>query len=194
LIIVGVLITDQALKLWVKLHMQIGDEFTVIGQWARFHFIENEGMAYGISFGQGLGKLALTFFRLLAVTGLFAYLVYQVREKAHTGFIVCLSLILAGALGNIVDSIFYGVIFSESHGQLAQLFPPGGGYGKWFQGRVVDMFYFPIIQGYWPDWVPVMRGKYFEFFRPVFNVADSAISTGVLSFILFQGRFFKEKQ
>lgn len=192
LIVPGVLIADQVLKFWVKLNMQIGDEFTVLGDWARFHFIENEGMAYGISFGQGAGKLALTLFRMTAVVALSYYLFTQVKAKAHAGFIACLSLILAGALGNIIDSVFYGVIFSDSYGQMAQLFPEGGGYGNWFQGKVVDMFYLPIIQGFWPDWVPVLGGRYLEFFRPVFNIADSAITMGVVSFLVFQGRFFPE--
>jgi signal peptidase II len=193
-VIFSILVFDQVLKFWIKLNMQIGDEFSLVGSWARIHFIENEGMAYGISFGQGAGKLALTFFRLIAVFGLSIFLYFQIKNKAHKGFIVCLSMILAGALGNIVDSVFYAVIFSDSHGQLAQLFPPEGGYGSWFRGKVVDMFYFPIIQSYWPTWVPVVGGRYLEFFRPVFNVADSAITLGVFTFLIFQGRFLPEEK
>jgi signal peptidase II len=188
------LLADQASKFWVKLTMHSGDEFSYIGHWARIHFVENEGMAFGMSFGVGMGKFMLTFFRILAVIFISVYLSKQIRSRqASKGFVFALALILAGAVGNIIDSIFYGQIFSHSEGQIATLFPREGGYAGWFHGRVVDMLYFPLFHGTWPKWMPGMGGDYFEFFRFIFNVSDACITIGVFVILIFQKKFFKEE-
>lgn len=192
LVIFGVLLVDQITKFWVKLNMMSDDEFFIFDSWLRVHFIENPGMAFGMEFGGDYGKLLLTIFRIIAVFVLIFVIRNQIKIKAHTGFLIALSFILAGAMGNIIDSIFYGVIFSHSDGQLATLFPPEGGYGTWFHGKVVDMLYFPMISTTWPEWIPYFGGKHLSFFDPIFNVADSAISTGVVIILLFQKKFFKE--
>ena len=192
LVIFGVLLVDQITKFWVKLNMMSDDEFFIFDSWLRVHFIENPGMAFGMEFGGDYGKLLLTIFRIIAVFVLIFVIRNQIKIKAHTGFLIALSFILAGAMGNILDSIFYGVIFSHSDGQLATLFPPEGGYGTWFHGKVVDMLYFPMISTTWPEWIPYFGGKHLSFFDPIFNVADSAISTGVVIILLFQKKFFKE--
>lgn len=187
------LIIDQITKFWVKLSMKSGDEFTYIGQWARIHFVENEGMAFGMSFGAGMGKFLLTFFRIIAVIFISYLLSQQIKDKKSSkGFIFAMSLILVGAIGNIVDSIFYGQLFSDSEGHIATLFPAGGGYASWFHGRVVDMFYFPIYRGVLPNWIPFYGGKYFEFFQFIFNVADACITVGVFIILIFQKQFFKD--
>lgn len=194
LTIVISLVIDQASKIWVKLTMRSGDEFMYIGDWARIHFVENEGMAFGMSFGAGFGKLMLTVFRIIAVFFITYYLSQQIKDKKSSkGFVFALSLILVGAVGNIIDSIFYGQIFSHSEGQIATLFPAGGGYAKWFHGRVVDMFYFPLYRGILPEWIPFFGGKFFEFFQFIFNVADACITVGVAIILLFQKQFFKEE-
>lgn len=194
LTIVISLVIDQASKIWVKLTMRSGDEFMYIGNWARIHFVENEGMAFGMSFGAGFGKLMLTVFRIIAVFFITYYLSQQIKDKKSSkGFVFALSLILVGAVGNIIDSIFYGQIFSHSEGQIATLFPAEGGYAKWFHGRVVDMFYFPIYRGVLPEWIPFFGGKFFEFFQFIFNVADACITVGVAIILLFQKQFFKEE-
>lgn len=193
-VILAVLLVDQLLKFWVKLNMQIGDEIMLFGNWGSLHFIENKGMAFGMEFGGNYGKLLLTIFRLIAVGVLSFVIRNQIKTAAHYGFLISLSLILAGALGNIIDSIFYGVIFNESYGQVAQLLPANGGYGSWFQGHVVDMLYFPLIDTQWPSWIPILGGKSLSFFDPIFNIADSSISTGVFSILIFQSVFFKEKK
>ncbi|MFN8295710.1 MAG: lipoprotein signal peptidase [Chitinophagales bacterium] len=187
------LIIDQISKFWVKLTMKSGDEFSYIGNWARIHFVENEGMAFGMSFGAGIGKFLLTFFRIVAVLFISYYLSQQIKNKnASKGFVFALALILTGAMGNIVDSIFYGQIFSGSEGQIATLFPAQG-YASWFHGRVVDMFYFPIYRGILPNWIPFFGGKFFEFFQFIFNVADACITIGVFIILIFQKKFFKEE-
>ena len=194
LTIVLSLVIDQVTKIWVKLTMQSGDEFSYIGNWARIHFVENEGMAFGMSFGAGMGKFLLTFFRIIAVGFISYYLAQQIKDKKSSkGFVFALSLILVGAIGNIIDSIFYGHIFSHSDGQVAKLFPLGGGYSSWFHGRVVDMFYFPIYRGILPNWIPFFGGKFFEFFQFIFNVADACITIGVFIILIFQKKFFKEE-
>jgi signal peptidase II len=193
-----IIFIDQALKFYIKLNYFIGEEHAIIGTWARLHFVENEGMAWGLKWGGNIGKIALTLFRLVAVIwGVFLIKGF-VEKKYHNGFLFCAALIFAGALGNLIDSIFYGVIFEASvpyTTMVAQLFPSGGGYAPLLQGKVVDMFYFPMIQNaHFPSWFPIWGGEEFEFFRPVFNIADAAISTGVISLFVFQGKFFKDPE
>jgi signal peptidase II len=190
-IVILILAIDQALKFWIKTHMFMQQEFVIFPNWFRIHFIENEGMAYGLKFGGDFGKILLTMFRLVAVVVGFVYMKKLIREKYSTGLLICGSLILAGAAGNLIDSMFYGLIFNDSVGyEVAKFMPAGGGYGSFLHGRVVDMLYFPIYEGYLPKWVPFKGGDYFVFFRPVFNIADAAISTGVITILLFQKRFF----
>jgi signal peptidase II len=195
LTVLVVLLIDQASKIWVKTNMEYGEEFLIFGmEWARIHFVENEGMAFGISFGANMGKLLLSLFRIVAV-GFIVYFIGQMLKTGESiGALICFSLILAGAAGNIIDSAVYGLIFSESsyHGGLATAFPEAGGYAGFLYGKVVDMFYFPIIQTNWPSWFPVIGGRPFEFFSPVFNVADSAITSGIIALLLFYRRFFNE--
>ena len=194
IIVISVLILDQALKFWIKTNFNYGDELNILGlNWARIHFVENEGMAFGISFGGKSGKLALSLFRLLAVVFLVYLIRTLIRSKESRGLLVCFALILAGAIGNILDSAFYGLIFSESSytGPVAQLFPENGGYAGFLHGRVVDMLYFPMVDTHIADWIPVWGGERFKFFKPVFNIADSAITTGVLSMIVFYRGFLR---
>ena len=190
-IVILILVIDQTLKFWIKTHMFMQQEFVIFPNWFRIHFIENEGMAYGLKFGGDFGKILLTMFRLVAVVVGFVYMKKLIKEKYSTGLLICGSLILAGAAGNLIDSMFYGIIFNDSIGyEVAKFMPAGGGYGSFLHGRVVDMLYFPIYEGYLPTWLPFKGGDYFVFFRPVFNVADAAISTGVIAILLFQKRFF----
>jgi signal peptidase II len=189
-VLVAVLLIDQSLKFWVKLNMTLGDEI-IVANWARLHFTENPGMAFGMTLGGSYGKLILSLFRIVAIVGMMYYLRSLVRHKAHYGLIASIALIMAGAMGNIFDSALYGLIFSDSYHHPAVLFPPQGGYAGFLHGRVVDMFYFPLFSGYMPDWVPLWGGEYMEFFRPIFNVADSAISIGVFIILIFQHRFFQ---
>ncbi len=193
LIILAVLVVDQAVKIWAKTHMLMGEEI-VITNWWRLHFTENPGMAFGMVLPGVSGKLFLSIFRLAAVIGGGWYVVHLLRTKAHWGFVVACSLILAGAIGNMIDGAFYGLMFSDSYGgSVAQLFPKGGGYAGFLQGHVVDMMWFPLFHGFFPSWVPIWGGEYFEFFRPVFNVADSAITSGVFVILVFQKYFFVEE-
>lgn len=173
--------------------MTIGQEIHVFGNWFIIHFTENEGMAFGMSFGGDFGKLLLSIFRILAILAITWY-IFRIRKiPDKKGLIFSLSLILAGALGNIIDSAFYGMIFSASKfHEIATLFPAEGGYSSFLHGKVVDMFYFPIIKGYYPTWFPLWGGQDFVFFRPVFNIADSSITIGVFILIFFQKRFFKK--
>lgn len=174
--------------------MYLGQEFAIAGNWFILHFTENNGMAFGMEFAGEYGKLFLSLFRILAVCVIGWYLFGLVKTKAHPVFITSIAMIMAGAMGNIIDSTFYGMIFSSSEYQLAQLFPPGGGYSSLLHGRVVDMFYFPIIKGVIPEWVPFWGGDYFVFFRPVFNIADASITMGVALIILFQKAIFRKKE
>lgn len=190
LIVVLVLLVDQILKIWIKTNMTLGEEFNVIGHWFIIHFVENNGMAFGFEFGGEYGKIFLSLFRVVAVFGIGWYILKLVKKDLPMGFIACVSLIFAGAIGNIIDSAFYGLIFNDSYGQVSTLFPEGGGYASFLHGRVVDMFYFPLFSGVYPDWVPFAGGSEFQFFRPVFNVADSSISIGIFSIIFFYRKQF----
>lgn len=193
-IVVLILLVDQVLKFWIKTNMTIAEQFPVISSWFFIHFIENEGMAYGLKFGGEFGKIALTLFRLIAVVIGFFYMKKLVKEEYHKGLLICGALILAGAAGNLIDSMFYGMIFSEStRYEVAQYLPAAGGYGTFLHGNVVDMLYFPLFDGYLPSWVPIWGGEYFIFFRPVFNIADASISIGVITILLFQKRFLHKK-
>ena len=171
--------------------MYLGQEYR-IADWFIIHFTENPGMAFGMELGGNYGKLILTLFRIIVVGGIFYWLRGMVKENAKPVAITAVSLVLAGAIGNIIDSVFYGVVFNESYGQLATFMPEEGGYAGWFHGRVVDMLYFPIYKGYLPDWIPFWGGDYFVFFRPIFNIADTAISVGVGLLLLFQKTIFKK--
>jgi signal peptidase II len=171
--------------------MILGQEIHVFGNWFILHFTENDGMAFGFNFPGNSGKLILSLFRIAAIIGITIFLRHLIRNKAHPGFIISVSVILAGAIGNIIDSAFYGLIFNHSWGQEAKMFPEEGGYASFLYGKVVDMLYFPIIRGEWPQWFPVFGGREFIFFRPVFNIADSSITVGVFIILIFQKKFFK---
>jgi len=176
-----IIIVDQIVKTWVRTHMIINDpasDIHLIGSKAMLHYTENNGMAFGWEIGGEAGKLTLTIFRIVAVLGIGYGLVYLVKHKYHRGLILCVALIFAGALGNIIDSTFYGLLYQ--HGQL-------------FEGRVVDMFYFPLIRGTYPAWFPFWQGQSFEFFQPIFNLADASISVGVILILLYQKRYFKRQ-
>ena len=188
--IVLVLIVDQAVKIWVKTHMYIGESIRVT-DWFYIAFIENNGMAFGMEVGS---KLFLSLFRIVAVVFLSWWMLkIKNRPQVATGFIVCLALIIAGAAGNIVDCLFYGLMFNDPVPPLVASFVPGDGYAGLFYGRVVDMLYFPLFSFYWPYWIPWIGGERFEFFRPVFNIADSAISVGVDCMILFYHRYLSSE-
>jgi signal peptidase II len=210
-VILLILIADQALKIWVKTHMPLSDENwdqyhamltpydrgirPVGGSWFQVYFVENSGMAWGWELGGSWGKMTLTLFRLIAVVAGVFIIRNFIRKNYHRGFIICAALIFAGALGNLIDSMFYGLIFDESNlYHVAHLFPPKG-YAGFLHGKVVDMLYFPVIKDkLLPGWIPFMGGERFTFFSPVFNIADASISTGVIAILLFQKRFFKKEE
>lgn len=210
-----VLLLDQVTKIWMKTHFMLGEEFDVLGlNWFRIHFLENYGMAWGTEFGGKYGKLMLTSFRLLAITGIGYWLYNSLKSKGPKILILAICLIFAGALGNIIDSVFYGIIFGDSRGQIASFLPKEGGYSTLFHGKVVDLFYFPFIENAslpswipeinfkWPDWFPFIGGNHFSlftdrnftFFQYVFNVADAAISVGVGLLLFFNKRAFPQKE
>ena len=198
LLIAIVLLLDQLLKVYIKLTMTIGQEFPMIGDWAIIHFTENNGMAFGFQFAGEWGKLALSIFRILAVIAIGIYLYLLTRKKGSFGPVFGISMVLAGALGNIIDSAFYGMLFSNSsYHTVASFLPEAGGYADFLYGKVVDMFYFPLLmlqQSEAPAWIPDFifgSDGYFIFFRPVFNIADAAISTGVIWLLLFERRFLR---
>lgn len=183
-IVAAIILVDQIVKIYVKTHMYIGEDVALIGDWCHLHFVENEGFAFGMAFGGAVGKIILTLFRIVA-SGLIVWIVYnQLKNNGRTSLIASLTLIFAGAIGNLVDSCFYGLTFSESLYDVAVLFPPEGGYAPFMQGKVVDMFYFPLFSFHWPEWIPFVGGNYFEFFSAIFNVADAAITIGVIWLIL----------
>lgn len=190
LIIIAVLVIDQIIKIWVKTSMYMHESIRIT-DWFYIYFTENNGMAFGMEL---FGKLFLTSFRVVAVCLIAWYLFRIVNRHYKTGYIVCLSLILSGAVGNIIDSIFYGEIFSEStRTQIASWVPLGEGYGSWLHGKVVDMFYFPIIDTNWPSWMPFVGGEHFIFFSPIFNFADAAISCGIIAMLLFYSRYLNQE-
>lgn len=180
-----VLVIDQIIKIFIKTHFTIGQEFDLIGSWCRIHFIENRGMAFGMAFGGNLGKLLLTFIRLVASVLIYIYLQKLVKRKDRDLVIYSFALIFAGAVGNIIDSLLYGVLFSEStYFQVATFLPKTGGYAPVLFGKVVDMFYFPIVDTTFPSWIPIVGGKPFQFFNAIFNFSDAAISVGVVMLIV----------
>jgi signal peptidase II len=193
LIILLILFFDQVLKIWIKTHLMLGDEIIIAKNWFILHFVENNGMAFGLEFGNHIGKYFLSIFRIVAIGGLGWYIGKLWKRDIPFGIVACFSLIMAGAIGNILDSAFYGLIFNESYGHVATLFPAGGGYAAFLQGRVVDMFYFPLISGHYPSWFPFVGNDDFIFFRPVFNLADSSITVGIISILIFYRKFFDEK-
>ncbi len=189
-----ILILDQITKIWIKTTMIIGQEYHVFGNWFIIHFTENNGMAYGMELGGDLGKLALSVFRIVAVIfiGYFLYKLSKNEEK-NTGFVLSIAGIFAGALGNIIDSLVYGTIFTDSYYRVAEIFPKEGGYSSFLHGKVVDMFYFPIINTHIPQWSPIFAGEQFVFFQPVFNIADASITISVVAIILFHRKYLMKK-
>ncbi len=180
----SVIILDQAVKMAVHSNMALNSEFSVIGDWFRIHYILNSGMAFGLKVDWEYGKLLLTVFRLIAMGGIGYYLITLINRKVHQGLCWSIALILGGAVGNLIDSIFYGVFLRNA---------PLDAVTPWFHGQVIDMLYFPIIQTTFPNWLPIWAGQSFEFFRPIFNMADASIFIGVAVILLFQKQFFPDK-
>jgi signal peptidase II len=193
-VVLLILLADQVLKIWVKTHMQICESIPMLGDWFKIYFVENEGMAFGMAFGGEVGKIILTLFRIVASVGITWAIFYLTQTQSRKLTIISVSLILAGALGNIIDSCFYGLIFNDSYYQVAEFMPESGGYAPFFQGRVVDMFYFPIIDTILPSWLPLVGGKHFTFFDAIFNIADCAITIGVALLLIDQIAFEKKNK
>lgn len=182
IIVIAILLIDQILKIWVKTNMHLHECITIT-DWFKICFVENKGMAFGMEIGS---KLVLSLFRIVAVSVIGYYIYLQVKQKARTGYIVCLAMVMAGAIGNIIDCMFYGLIFNASSEFYTSYFVPfGEGYAPFLMGKVVDMFYFPLIVSTWPDWMPMVGGEDFVFFSPIFNFADASISVGVVLLLLF---------
>lgn len=193
-VVISVLVIDQVTKFLVKMNMTLGEGFNVLGEWGRIHFVENNGMAFGFELAGDYGKIILSLFRIVAVFGITWFMLKSIAKGLPNGAVICIALIIAGAIGNIIDSAFYGLIFSESYGEVATLFPEGGGYGTFLHGKVVDMLYFPMFRGEYPSWFPLWGGDDFLFFRPVFNIADSAISVGIFILALFYRKVFEDRE
>ena len=188
-IVVGVLMVDQLIKIWVKTNMTLHEQIEILS-WFKIVFIENNGMAYGMEIGS---KLVLSLFRVVAISLLGYYMVGLVKRQVRWGYLVCLSMIFAGAIGNLLDSMFYGLIFNASSEFYTSYFVPfGSGYAPFLMGKVVDMFYFPLIVTTWPDWVPMVGGNPYVFFSPIFNFADASISVGVVILLLFYRKEISE--
>lgn len=192
IVIIAVIIIDQAMKIWVKTSFYLGEDLEITS-WFHLYFIENNGMAFGMEIGS---KLLLTLVRIMAV-GFLIWYICRIKNRSYikAGYMTCLALITAGAAGNIIDCVFYGEVFNNPiPPETATLFPEGGGYGTWLHGRVVDMLYFPLFSFYWPDGMPWIGGKYFTFFQPVFNIADAAITIGMIMLILFYSKYVSSPQ
>ena len=194
LLIFLILLADQVLKIFIKTHFMLGEEVVIFKNWFIIHFVENNGMAFGFEFGNSIGKYFLSIFRIVAIGALGWYLTKLWKKDIPFGLVACFSLILAGAAGNLIDSAVYGLIFNDSHGQVSTFLPAGGGYTSFLLGKVVDMFYFPLIDSHFPTWFPIWGGQEFVFFRPVFNIADSSISVGIVSIFIFYKSHFDEKK
>ena len=184
------LVVDQLLKFWIKTNMFLGQEFKIF-DWFIIHFTENNGMAFGLEFGGDSGKIILSLFRIIVIVWGFSYITTLTKSKLPNGLLIALGLVLGGAIGNIIDGVFYGVLFNDSYNQIAEFLPAVGGYSTFLMGKVVDMFYFPIINTHFPNWLPFFGGEHFIFFRPVFNIADAGISVGMFMLILFYRKHFR---
>jgi signal peptidase II len=200
ILIIIILLIDQISKIYIKTHLELGEEIKVFN-WFSIFFVENDGMAWGAKLSDftslitdRTAKVVLTSFRLVAIFGIGYWLLSSIKNKSPKILVIAVSLIFTGAFGNIIDSVFYGIIFDDSYGQIASAFPKGGGYDNLLHGRVVDMLHFPMWKGYLPDWIPFYGGDYFIFFNPVFNIADMAISTGVGILIAFNKRAFPKTE
>lgn len=182
-------IIDQVLKIWIKTHFILGEEIRIF-DWFILHFTENNGMAFGMEFGGHTGKTLLTLFRIIVVAFGIKYIIDLSKNKIPNGALLALGLIIGGAIGNIIDSSFYGIIFNESYHNVAQFLPETGGYSSLLHGKVVDMLYFPLVNSHYPEWFPFWGGDHFIFFRPVFNIADAGISVGIFMILLFYRKVF----
>lgn len=185
-LIAVILVLDQVLKIWIKTHLQLGEEIPLIGNWCKLLFVENEGMAFGMAFGGRVGKLLLTLFRMVASVAVMWFMLRLIKKGVRQFYVICMALIFVGAVGNLVDSCFYGLIFNDSYYQVAELFPDGGGYGELLCGKVVDMFYLPIIDTTLPESFPIWGGKHVIFFNAIFNIADIAITISVFALLIDQ--------
>lgn len=184
------LVLDQLLKFWIKTNMFLGQEFRIF-DWFIIHFTENNGMAFGLEFGGDTGKIILSVFRIIVIAWGFTYINTLTKTSLPNGLLVALGLVFGGAIGNIIDGVFYGVLFNDSYNQIAEFLPAVGGYSTFLMGKVVDMFYFPLINTHFPNWIPFFGGEHFIFFRPVFNIADAGISVGMFVLILFYRKHFR---